>query len=105
METTLNIDKSFIYSTGQIENDKPELGLLHYNSHQNYVQIFLNIEVWWYAFKEFVEPFVRATEDGDEGDIDEAASKRLLLVTELVMILWKSFNSTFIDNRNQNFFF
>ena len=42
METTLNIDKSFIYSTGQIENDKPELGLLHYNSHQNYVQIFLN---------------------------------------------------------------
>ena len=42
METTLNIDKSFIYSTGQIENDKPGLSLLHYNSHQNYVQIFLN---------------------------------------------------------------
>jgi hypothetical protein len=42
MATTLNIDKSFIYSTGQIENDKPELGLLHYNSQQNYVQIFLN---------------------------------------------------------------
>ena len=43
METTLNIDKSFIYSTGQIENNKPELGLLHYESHQNYVQISLKL--------------------------------------------------------------
>jgi hypothetical protein len=57
-------------------------------------ELLVGIEVWGYAFKEFVEPFARATEDGDEGDIDEAASRRLLLVTELVMIWWKSFKST-----------
>ena len=48
METILNIDKSFIYSTGQIGNDTPELGLLHYNSHHNCVQIFLNKIVTWF---------------------------------------------------------